>query len=273
MTDRLLIAQRALIGIGVALLLIWGAAHVHRHVGQQEDMAAFQAAREAVARERILLAQSDAAVAARQAASVESSSTSASSGDAAATAPDGEIPSLQVAGGVADEPAPNLDVPPPPMPDSPDYALWSPKRVEDYEASLAASFDAPQALLRIPALDLEVLVLDGIDELTLNRGVGRIPGTEYPGGLGNIGIAGHRDGFFRGLKDIKSGDKIELVTWRQKMSYNVTSIDIVEKDDLHVLAPTNDATVTLVTCYPFYYVGHAPRRYIVKATLEDAEII
>ena len=75
MTDRLLIAQRALIGIGVALLLIWGAAHVHRHVGQQEDMAAFQAAREAVARERILLAQSDAAVAAPQAASVLASLT------------------------------------------------------------------------------------------------------------------------------------------------------------------------------------------------------
>ena len=271
MRDRLLIVQRMLIGTGVALLLVWGAAQLHRHIGQQQDMAAFEAAREAMARERILLAQTDPGEVVAQVESVQPQAEQ----DPLVSAPDGELPSLPLAGNAVDEPAADIDLPPPPMPAGadPDYSLWSPKRVEDYKASLAARFDTPQALLRIPAIDLEVLVLDGIDELTLNRGVGRIPGTERPGGLGNIGIAGHRDGFFRGLKDIGSGDTIELVTWRQKMTYKVSSVTVVEKDDLHVLEPTDDATVTLVTCYPFYFIGHAPRRYIVKATLEESVII
>jgi LPXTG-site transpeptidase (sortase) family protein len=271
MKDRLLVVQRMLIGTGVALLLVWGAAQLHRHIGQQQDMAAFEAAREAMARERILLAQTDATDVVAQVAAAQPQAAQ----DPVVSAPKDEIPSLPVAGHKVDEPAADSDLPPPPMPADadPDYSLWSPKRVEDYKSSLAARFDTPQALLRIPAIDLEVLVLDGIDELTLNRGVGRIPGTERPGGLGNIGIAGHRDGFFRGLKDIGSGDTIELVTWRQKMTYKVASVTIVEQDDLHVLEPTDKATVTLVTCYPFYFIGHAPKRYIVKATLEDAVII
>jgi sortase A len=166
-------------------------------------------------------------------------------------------------------------MPAPPMPQTMeyDYSLWSPNRVKDYEESLRVEFSAPQALLRIPAIDLEVPVLDGIDELTLNRAVGRIPGTARPDGLGNVGIAGHRDGFFRGLKDITVGDDVELVTWRQRMRYQVKEIRIVEKHDTHVLTETDDSMVTLVTCYPFYFVGHAPKRYIVKAALVDAEII
>lgn len=274
MADRMLIVQRMLVGTGVALLMVWGAAHVHRYIGQQQDMAAFEAAREAMVRQRVLLAQAEPAAVVAEAAAAESHDRGATASEPAADVPSGEIPTLPVSGAVDDE-APAADVPPPPMPEDgePDYTLWSPKRVDDYKASLAASFDTPQALLRIPSLDIEVLVLDGIDELTLNRGVGRIPGTERPGGLGNIGIAGHRDGFFRGLKDIDSGATIELITWRQRMSYKVTDVSIVEKDALHVLDPTDEGMVTLVTCYPFYFVGHAPKRYIVKAVLEDAEII
>lgn len=274
MADRMLIIQRMLIGTGVALLMVWGAAHLHRYMGQQQDMAAFEAAREAMMRQRVLLAQADPAAVAAQAAAAEAGHSEEAGDAPASDAPSGEIPTLPVAGAV-DDAAPAADAPPPPMPEDgePDYTLWSPKRVDDYKASLAANFDTPQALLRIPSLDIEVLVLEGIDELTLNRGVGRIPGTERPGGLGNVGIAGHRDGFFRGLKDINSGDTIELITWRQRMSYRVTGVTIVEKDALHVLDPTDEGTVTLVTCYPFYFVGHAPKRYIVKATLDNAEII
>jgi len=166
-------------------------------------------------------------------------------------------------------------LPPPSLPEfiDYDYSLWSPKRVEDYQASLAIDMNAPQALLRIPTLALQVPVLDGIDELTLNRAVGRIPGTARPGGLGNIGIAGHRDGFFRVLKDISVGDEIQLVTWRERFLYQVTDIDVVEKNDVHVLTGSDDSMITLVTCYPFYFVGHAPRRYIVKASLAGSEII
>ena len=94
---------------------------------------------------------------------------------------------------------------------NPDYSLWSIQRTKLYQASLRKPVES-LAVLRIPALHLEVPVLEGTDEVTLNRGVGRIAGTSLPGQGGNIGIAGHRDGFFRRLKDIRTGDAIELVT-------------------------------------------------------------
>src|SRR5262249_40980645 len=94
----------------------------------------------------------------------------------------------------------------------PDFSLWSPKRVEEYKESLTTDFAPAIGILRIPKVDIEAPLLEGTDDLTLNRGVGRIDGTARPGESGNIGIAGHRDGFFRGLKDVATGDKIELVT-------------------------------------------------------------
>ncbi len=125
----------------------------------------------------------------------------------------------------------------------------------------------PIAVLRIPRLHLEVPVLEGTDELTLNQGVGRITGTSRPREIGNIGIAGHRDGFFRVLKDIGPGDSIELVTTAGKDFYGVDRIRITSPADVSALRPSAKPSLTLVTCYPFYFVGPAPKRYIVEASL------
>jgi sortase A len=122
------------------------------------------------------------------------------------------------------------------------------------------------AVLTIPSLKLEVPVFDNDDELSLNRGAGLVAGMGRPDTGGNVGIAGHRDGFFRALKDIKVGDEIVIRTQLKLHRYRVTSIDIVEKFDNRLLADTELPGVTLVTCYPFYFVGNAPQRYIVAAT-------
>ncbi len=150
---------------------------------------------------------------------------------------------------------------------SSDFSRWSPQRVVDYEKSLREKLDPPLAVLRITKVHLEVPVLDGIDDLTLNRGVGYIPGTSRPGEHGNVGIAGHRDGFFRVLKNVSPGDMLELETLDEVEIYRVDQIVIVDKDDASVLRPTAAPTLTLVTCYPFYFIGSAPRRYIVMASL------
>lgn len=148
-----------------------------------------------------------------------------------------------------------------------DFSLWSPQRIREYNESLFQKADVPLAVLRIPKLRLEVPVFDGTDDLTLNRGAGRIIGTARLGESGNMGIAGHRDGFFRGLKDVGPGDKLELVTPGGTEHYEVSAIQITTPDDVSVLNPTATSTLTLVTCYPFYFVGSAPQRYIVRATM------
>lgn len=149
-----------------------------------------------------------------------------------------------------------------------DYSLWSPTRVKAYKESLKRHTKAPLAVLKIPKVRIVAPVLDGTDDLTLNAGVGRIPGTARPGQDGNIGIAGHRDGFFRGLKDVAKGDTIELVTARETQTYVVDKVYIAEPDDVNILRPASTPVLTLVTCYPFYYVGSAPQRYIVQASLK-----
>ena len=149
----------------------------------------------------------------------------------------------------------------------PDYTLWSSKRIDDYHTSKTQRDDAPLAILSIDKLDLKVPVYNSTDEINLNRGAGRIKGTARVGSPGNLGIAAHRDGFFRGLKDIEIGDSIDLLTQQGKSEFVVSSITIVDPTDISVLAPTDDSTITLVTCYPFYFVGHAPKRYIVKGEL------
>jgi sortase A len=148
-----------------------------------------------------------------------------------------------------------------------DFGLWSPKRIEEYKQSLLVDFRPPLAVLRIPKIGLEVPVLEGTDEVSLNRGVGWIAGTARPLESGNIGIAGHRDGFFRGLKDIAPGDVLELESRGAHASYAVDEIEIVEPKDAEVLRPRSKPAVTLVTCYPFYFVGSAPNRFIVHASL------
>lgn len=146
----------------------------------------------------------------------------------------------------------------------PDMSLWSPERRKAFAES-RASVGIPLAVLSIPKIHLEVAVLDGTDDLSLNRAVGLIEGTPRPGERGNIGIAGHRDGFFRALKDIGPGDGITLRSAAGRHDYVVKSVRIVEEDDTSVLDDSPRDSVTLVTCYPFYYVGSAPRRYIVRA--------
>jgi len=152
-----------------------------------------------------------------------------------------------------------------------DFCEWSQKRIEAYRTSLAEHFNAPLAVLRIAKVHLEVPVLEGTDDLTLNRGVGHIQGTGRPGEEGNVGIAGHRDGFFRVLKDIGPGDEIELVTPNRKDVYRVSQIVLVRPSDVSVLEARPGRSLTLVTCYPFYFIGSAPQRYIVQASLTNPD--
>ena len=151
-----------------------------------------------------------------------------------------------------------------------DFRLWSNKRIEAYEDSLAKKTDVPLAILRVPRIDLEVPVFNDTDDLTLNRGVGRILGTAQIGRPGNLGIAGHRDGFFRGLKDVELGDSIELEYPGGEDRYVISQIQIVLPTDTYVLNDMPMPTLTLVTCFPFYYVGSAPKRYIVTASIENS---
>jgi sortase A len=152
-----------------------------------------------------------------------------------------------------------------------DFSDWNPKRVAAYKESLSAKTELPLAILRIPKIKLEVPVFNDTDDLTLNRGAGRILGTAQIGQQGNLGIAGHRDGFFRGLKDVVPNDVIEIVRPGQTDLYAITQIQIVDPENVSVLAPTPAQTLTLVTCYPFYYVGNAPQRYIVTATFQISD--
>jgi len=153
---------------------------------------------------------------------------------------------------------------------APDYSLWSKERIKAYEESKAQKATDPLGVLRIPKIGLEVAVLDGTDDFTLNRAVGHIEDTAKPGENGNVGIAGHRDGFFRGLKDVVKGDTMELETTAGSQTYRVQDIWIVQPEDVQVLDPTPGPALTLVACYPFYFVGHAPQRYIVRAVPQDS---
>jgi sortase A len=121
--------------------------------------------------------------------------------------------------------------------------------------------------LEIPRLNLAVMVREGADEGTLSRAVGHIPGTALPGNIGNVGLAGHRDTFFRPLRNIRANDMIELETQNGAYRYVVKSTRIVTPRDVSVLQASGGETLTLVTCYPFYYVGSAPKRFIVHAAL------
>ncbi len=148
---------------------------------------------------------------------------------------------------------------------APDLSLWSPVRISAWRTALSQPAAPPLAVLRIPKLRLEVPVLPGTDDYALNRGVGHIEGTALPLADGNSGIAGHRDGFFRGLKDIGVGDAIEIETLGGKDLYRVERVWIVSPEDVWVLDATPTRSLTLVTCFPFYFVGSAPQRYIVRA--------
>ena len=123
--------------------------------------------------------------------------------------------------------------------------------------------------VEIPRVGVSGIVLEGVEKKTLRRGVGRIPGTALPEDGGNVGLAAHRDSFFRGLKDIRKNDIITLKTLESTYYYRVDWTEIVLPEDTHVLEDTGVPELTLVTCYPFYYVGSAPKRFVVRAERID----
>lgn len=152
-----------------------------------------------------------------------------------------------------------------------DQLNWSPQRIADYQEALQQDAGDTLAVLRIPSRNIEVPVFNSTDEWALNRGSGHVTGTSLPGERGNIAIAAHRDGFFRSLENIEIGDEVELTTLEGHQTFRVSQLDIVDPLDVSVLEPTDDTMVTLITCYPFYYVGAAPDRFIVRAALINKE--
>ena len=146
------------------------------------------------------------------------------------------------------EPAPAVTPePPPPAPPIADEALVG--RIE------------------IPRLNLRAIIAEGIDTRTLRRAVGHLPGTPMPGEHGNVVLAGHRDTFFRALKDVRQDDIVRITTPRGRYEYVVEATAVVEPTRTDVLDATTEPSVTLVTCYPFYLVGDAPDRFVVRARL------
>jgi sortase A len=119
--------------------------------------------------------------------------------------------------------------------------------------------------MNIPRLELKTIVVQGDSNKILRRSIGHLPKTPLPGEPGNVALAGHRDGFFRPLRNIQTGDAITIQTPGIEYEYQVESTEIVSPTDVQVLQASNDNTLTLVTCYPFYYVGPAPKRFIVRA--------
>jgi len=147
----------------------------------------------------------------------------------------------------------------------PDFQLWSPHKIEAWHAAQTTPAPLPLGVLRVARIGVEAAVLEGTDHATLDRAVGHIAGTAVPGAGGNVGIAGHRDSFFRALKNIAVGDAIDLATPAGAIRYHVESTWLVTPDDVWVLDPTSSPALTLVTCYPFHFVGSAPQRFVVRA--------
>lgn len=148
-----------------------------------------------------------------------------------------------------------------------------PKREKAEEQTRARSAPAPKRLrvgatvgrVEMPRLRISAIVKYGVDDKTLKRAVGLVPGTALPGHPGNVGIAAHRDTFFRNLRGVKVGDRIKMTTSTGTWEYEVDSTKIVWPKNVEVLDPTPEPAITLVTCYPFNYVGNAPKRFIVRA--------
>jgi len=119
--------------------------------------------------------------------------------------------------------------------------------------------------IEIPRIGLKTMILEGVSQRTLAVAVGHVPGTAFPGNPGNVGLAGHRDTFFRGLRGVQPGDAIVLTTLSGSYEYRVKSCEVVTPRETRVLANSDEPSLTLVTCYPFHYLGAAPERFIVHA--------
>ncbi|HET8547148.1 MAG TPA: class D sortase, partial [Bryobacteraceae bacterium] len=126
--------------------------------------------------------------------------------------------------------------------------------------------------LEVPRLNVSAVVREGVDKKTLRRSAGHVPGTPLPGDEGNVAVAAHRDTFFRGLRDIRQEDRIRMITPDGTFDYVVRSTEVVKPAEVQVLGSTNGRReLTLITCYPFNYVGHAPNRFIVKAEQDSVQ--
>lgn len=149
----------------------------------------------------------------------------------------------------------------------------SPERPRSREAEVVSSRRAASpgliGRIDIPRLGISAIVSKGVDDRTLRRAVGHVPGTALPGDAGNSALAAHRDTFFGPLQWARTGDRIRVRTPDGDVSYVVSDTRVVEPTDLSVLEPTTDQTLTLITCYPFSYVGPAPQRFIVRAQAVD----
>lgn len=154
----------------------------------------------------------------------------------------------------------------------PDTSLWNAGRIADYQASLKAELPPVMGVLEVSSVGLKVPVYSTNTDLVMDRGAGVIDGMSYPHEPGNIGISGHRDGYFRVLKDVQVGDTITLQTLEGEKRFKINATTIVPIADEKLLRDTDDQTVTLVTCYPFYFVGHAPKRFIVTASLDTTDV-
>jgi sortase A len=133
---------------------------------------------------------------------------------------------------------------------------------------------APRAVvgrLEVPRLGLSAIAREGVDARTLRSAVGHVPETALPGEPGNVAFAGHRDTFFRKLKDVKKGDRIVVTTAGGVYAYDVRETKVVRPSDVSVLEPTREPALTLVTCYPFDFIGRAPERFIVRAVRKDED--
>jgi sortase A len=147
----------------------------------------------------------------------------------------------------------------------PPPALAEANRARAESLAMAENGGFPLGRIEISSIGLAAMILEGTEDGTLRRAVGHIPGTSLPGQQGNVAIAGHRDTFFRGLRNIHKDDEITLTTLNGFYSYRVDSTKVVQPEDTEVLNESDNAILTLVTCYPFYFVGSAPRRFIVRA--------
>jgi LPXTG-site transpeptidase (sortase) family protein len=221
-------ASAILLASGIAMLLFYAATEIGAGIGRSDGLEAFRTARAA------------------QEAGIESGF--------------GELADDEMSA----EPAPTILAS---AAAEPDKSLWSASRIAKYEnLSTGAEEETPEGILRIPSVDLELPVYAGTQEKNLTRGAGRIEGTPPLDGEGNTGIAAHRDGYFRVLKDVAVGDVIEVESLSGVEQFRITDLLIVKPEDVYVLDPTTERTLTLVTCYPFYFVGSAPDRFIVKGT-------
>jgi sortase A len=137
--------------------------------------------------------------------------------------------------------------------------------VSVHEVSFHPLAGKPLGEIELTRVGVTAMILEGTDDRTLRRAVGHIPGTPLPGQPGNVAIAGHRDTFFRALRNVRQDDEINLMTLEGSYRYRVESISVVGPEDTQVLDNSGGDILTLVTCYPFYFVGPAPRRFIVRA--------